>query len=99
MTSLTFVMAREAAGMSSYHPAPTAATMAEPSAGPSVTSVRMSGTLETSACICSHSLFFVAPPETMISSTGTPWARIASKMASVPKQMPSRMARNMWASV
>mmetsp|Transcript_15996 Transcript_15996/g.62248 ORF Transcript_15996/g.62248 Transcript_15996/m.62248 type:complete len:237 (+) Transcript_15996:618-1328(+) len=74
-------------------PAATAARTADPSAGASAHLVRLNGIPATSAWICSQRSDRVAPPATTTDSGRYPFARIASKMSLVPKEIPSRMER------
>ena len=68
--------------------------MAAPSTGPSGSLVMEMGTLATSAWSCIHRSLLVAPPAATIDVSSKSWRRRVRKISSVPKQMPSRMARN-----
>ncbi len=80
-------------------PAPCAARMAQPSEGASATSGTSTGRRAVSAWICSHSGERVAPPPAVISVIGKPAWPMRSRMARVPKPMPSITARNTCAGV
>ena len=51
-------------GRSAWIPAPTAAIIAAPSTGASLTRVNEIGTFETSACSCIHRSLAAGPPDT-----------------------------------
>ena len=80
-------------------PAPYAASTAAPSDGASATSGTTTGRPDVSAWICSQSGERVAPPPTVTSAAAAPASAIRSRMARVPKPIPSSIARNICAAV
>ena len=77
-------MFRAASWMSGYSPAPTAASMQEPSTTASPTSVSVIGTPVTSECICIQSRLLVEPPQATISLTSKPADCMARRLWAVP---------------
>ena len=77
-------IASAAAGRSAWIPAPTAAIIAAPSTGASLTRVNEIGTFETSACSCIHRSLAAGPPDTTWCVGSKPCSRSVRRMSSVP---------------